>query len=288
MKSNFSLPSGHLVQCGRFALDLRAPRIMAILNVTTDSFSGDGLGRHLDAALARAEEVTAAGADILDIGGESSRPGAAPVSEQEEIDRVLPLLERLAGWPLPISVDTVKPAVMRAVLAAGVSLINDINAFQAEGAVDAVSNTSAALCVMHMRGQPGTMQLQPHYEDVVAEVSDFLAARAEALHMAGVAAARIIIDPGFGFGKTVAHNVALLRDIGRLASLGYPVLAGLSRKSMLGNITGRPVGQRMVGSVAAALLAVQGGARIVRVHDVAEMRDALKVWEAVFAETVTE
>jgi dihydropteroate synthase len=277
-----------VLRCGRFELDLAKPRIMAVINVTPDSFSGDGVDGKVDAALVRAEAALAAGADILDIGGESSRPGAEPVSEQEELDRLLPVVERLATWPVPVSVDTVKPVVMREVLRAGATMINDINGFRAAGAIDAVSDGAAALCVMHMLGEPRTMQRDPYYRDVLAEVRAFLAERVAVLRDAGVAAERICVDPGFGFGKTPAHNLALLRGIEKLAALGYPVLAGLSRKSLIGQITGRPVAQRMVGSVAAALLAVQNGARIVRVHDVAETRDALKVWEAVRSATVSE
>ncbi|HRP95227.1 MAG TPA: dihydropteroate synthase [Rhodocyclaceae bacterium] len=261
---------------------------MAVVNVTPDSFSGDGLAGRLDAALARAEAALAAGADILDVGGESSRPGAEAVSEQEELDRLLPVVERLASWPVPVSVDTVKPAVMREVLRVGASMINDINGFREPGAVEAVADAQAALCVMHMLGEPRTMQVAPHYDDVVAEVAAFLAARAHVLRASGAAPERICLDPGFGFGKTPADNLALLREIGRIGALGYPVLAGLSRKSLIGHITGRPVGQRTAGSVAAALLAVEHGARIVRVHDVAETRDALKVWEAVRLGIVSE
>lgn len=267
--------------CGRFALDLTQPRIMAIINTTPDSFSGDGLANDLDRALARAEQALAEDADILDIGGESSRPGSEPVSEQQELDRVMPLLERLAGGPAPVSIDTVKPGVMRAALAAGASMINDINGFRAEGAVEAVAPGSAALCVMHMQGQPRTMQADPRYVDVVREVSDFLDERVAVLRKAGVAPDRIVLDPGFGFGKTIEHNLAMLRDIGRFGERGFPVLAGLSRKSLLGVLTGRPMGERTMASVVSALIAVQRGARIVRVHDVAPTRDALKVWAAV-------
>jgi dihydropteroate synthase len=274
--------SGAVLRCGRFRLDLSRPRIMAVVNLTPDSFSGDGFDRNLDGALASAEAAVEAGADMLDIGGESSRPGADPVSEQEELDRILPLLERIVPLPVPISVDTVKPAVMCAAIDAGASMINDINAFRAESAVDAVCGSEAALCVMHMRGEPRTMQNAPHYDDVVAEVRTFLAERTRVLRAAGVSDDRIVIDPGFGFGKTLEHNVALLRRMRELLELGFPVLAGLSRKSMLGAITGRPVDQRIVASVAAALIAVDLGARIVRVHDVAATRDALAVWDAVY------
>lgn len=270
-----------LLTCGRFDLDLSRPHIMAIINLTPDSFSGDGLGSSLERALVQAQLALDDGADMLDVGGESSRPGAVPVSEQEEIDRIMPLLERLVEWPVPVSVDTVKPGVMRAALAAGADLINDINAFRADGALAAVQSGRAALCVMHMRGQPRTMQAAPHYDDVNAEVGGFLQDRVNALVAAGVAAGRIVLDPGFGFGKTLEHNLALLRSLDRLTEMGYPVLAGLSRKSMLGQLTGRPVSERCTASVAAALLAVQAGARIVRVHDVAATRDALAVWEAV-------
>jgi dihydropteroate synthase len=266
--------------CGRFRLALDRPRIMAIVNVTPDSFSGDGVGSDLDAALRRAEVALAGGADLLDVGGESSRPGAAPVAEQQELDRIIPLVERLAGCPVPISIDTVKPAVMRAAIAAGASLINDINAFQAPGAIEAVREGDAALCVMHMRGEPRSMQVDPRYDDVVAEVGAYLDERVSALRAYGVAAERLIVDPGFGFGKTLEHNLALLGALDRFAASGLPVLVGMSRKSMLGAITGRPVGERVMASAAAALLAVQRGASIVRVHDVAATRDALAVWQA--------
>ncbi len=267
--------------CGRFRLALDRPLIMAIVNATPDSFSGDGAGRDLDAALRRAEAAVAEGADILDLGGESSRPGAEPVSEQEELDRVIPLVERLAAGPVPVSVDTVKPAVMRAAIAAGASLINDINAFRAPGAVEAVREADAALCLMHMQGEPRSMQADPHYDDVVAEVAAFLDDRVAVLRAAGIAEERLIIDPGFGFGKTHEHNLALMRATDRFVAGGLPVLIGVSRKSMLGKITGRPVDERVVASAVAALLAVQRGAHIVRVHDVGATHDALAVWRAV-------
>lgn len=269
------------LRCGRFRLTLDRPLVMAIINLTSDSFSGDGLDLDLDGALRRADEAVEAGADLLDLGGESSRPGARPVPEQEELDRVLPLIERLAACPIPLSVDTVKPAVMRAAIGAGAGMINDINAFRAEGAVEAVAASEAALCVMHMQGEPRTMQVDPSYGDVVAEVTAFLEARIAVLREAGVADDRLVTDPGFGFGKTLEHNLAMLRALDRFALGAYPVLAGLSRKSMLGAITGRPVSERVSASVAAALLAVQRGAKILRVHDVAATRDALAIWEAV-------
>ena len=275
------------LQCGRFRLDLSRPRIMAIVNVTPDSFSGDGLGHDLGAALARAEAAVEAGAELLDIGGESTRPGSDPVLEQEERARVLPLVERLAGWPVPVSVDTVKPGVMRAAIAAGASMINDINAFRAPGAIDAVAGSEAALCVMHMQGEPKTMQAAPHYDDVVAEVASFLDARVAALRAAGVGDERLVLDPGFGFGKTLEHNLALLRELARLGRDGLPLLVGMSRKTMLGAITGRAVGERVPAGIAAALLAVERGARIVRTHDVAATRDALAVWMALQGEAAS-
>lgn len=270
-----------VLKCGRFRVALDRPRIMAIINVTPDSFSGDGLGHDVDAALRRAEQAVAAGAHLLDLGGESSRPGSEAVSEQEELDRVIPLVERLADWPVPVSVDTVKPAVMRAALAAGASLINDINAFRTPGAVEAVRGSDAALCVMHMQGEPRSMQSDPQYVDVVSDVLRFLNDQVRQLQAQGVEAERILLDPGFGFGKTLEHNLELMRAMDRFVATGLPVLIGVSRKSMLGAITGRPTSERLAASVAAALIAVQRGARIVRVHDVAQTRDALAVWEAV-------
>jgi dihydropteroate synthase len=253
---------------------------MGIVNVTPDSFS-DG-GRHLDPsrAIAHGMLLREQGADIVDVGGESTRPGAQPVSPEDELERVIPVIAGLAREGIPVSVDSMKPAVMRAAVDAGACLVNDVNAFRAPGALEALAATRAGACVMHMQATPMTMQAAPHYEDVVAEVSSFLVARAAALEAAGIARGRIAIDPGFGFGKTFAHNVALLRALPALAALGYPVLAGLSRKRMIGDITGRGVGDRLGGSVAAALLAVQNGASLVRVHDVKETVDAIKVWLA--------
>lgn len=273
-----------VLECGRFSLLLNRPKVMAVVNVTPDSFSGDGVGLNLDAALRRADEAMREGADILDLGGESSRPGAESVGLQEELDRVLPLVERLAGCPVPISLDTVKPGVMRAAIDAGASLVNDINAFREPGAIEVIAGSSVGVCIMHMRGEPRTMQEAPHYEDVVAEVQGFLDERIKALMSVGLEAARIMIDPGFGFGKTLEHNLALFRALGKFVGSGHPVLAGLSRKSMLGAITGRPAPDRVSASVAAALLAVQRGVQIVRVHDVAATRDAIAVWEAIKGE----
>lgn len=268
-----------LLDCGRFKLDLGVPRIMAIINVTPDSFSAPG-HMTLDAAIRAAEVAVEEGADMLDIGGESSRPGALPVSEQEELDRVLPVVEALASFGVPLSVDTVKPAVMTAAIRAGADMINDIAGFRAEGALDAVADTQVALCVMHMKGQPGTMQLAPEYSDVCQEVSGFLAERVAILEAAGVARSRIVLDPGFGFGKSLEHNLAMLRDLQGFMGLGFPLLVGMSRKTMLGQISGRDVSGRMVAGVVAAYAAVERGARIVRTHDVAQTRDALRVWEA--------
>jgi len=275
-----------ILTCGRFRLDLSQPKIMAIINVTTDSFSGDG-NPALDLALRAAERAIEQGADLLDIGGESSRPGAIPVSEQEELDRVVPLVEALAVLGVPLSVDTVKPAVMRESIRAGADLMNDIAAFRAPGAIEAVCNSSAALCVMHMQGEPGTMQTSPRYHDVLAEVLSFLDERIRALGASGVSEDRILLDPGFGFGKTVEHNLTLLRHLTEFREKGYPVLVGMSRKSMLGAITGREVNERVVAGAAAALVAVQRGARIVRVHDVGATRDVLRLWAALEGDRVT-
>jgi dihydropteroate synthase len=254
---------------------------MGIVNVTPDSFSDGGHHASTTAAIAHARQLISDGADILDIGGESTRPGAATVSAQEELDRVLPVIEGLRDITVPISIDTWKPEVMRAALAAGASMVNDINALQEEGALAAVAGSDAAVCLMHKQGVPQTMQQQPHYTDVIAEVSAFLRVRISAVEAAGIARDRIVIDPGFGFGKTLAHNLDLLRELETFCALDVPVLAGLSRKSMLGAITGRDVNERLAASVAAAVLAVQRGAAIVRVHDVRETVDALKVWVAI-------
>ncbi|MDR3086739.1 MAG: dihydropteroate synthase [Azoarcus sp.] len=266
--------------CGRFQLDLTAPRIMAIVNLTDDSFSGDGLKGNTKAALCRAEKACKEGADILDLGAESTRPGSTPVPEAQEIERIVAAVEALRPLNVPLSIDTLKPAVMRAALAAGADMINDINGFSAPGAVDAVAEGDCGLCVMHMRDEPRTMQIEPRYDDVVAEVAEFLAGRVYALTAAGVTRERIVLDPGFGFGKSVAHNYSLLKHFARFAVDGLPILAGLSRKSMLGAITGAPVDKRLIASVTGAVLAVEHGARIVRAHDVASTREALQIWQA--------
>jgi dihydropteroate synthase len=267
-----------ILKFGRFSLSLDRPLIMGVVNVTPDSFSDGGLYASRDAAIAHARALIGEGADILDIGGESTRPGAAAVDLDEERRRVLPVVEALADCGVPVSVDTRKPALMREAIAAGASLVNDIGGAEAEGALAALAATDAAVCLMHKQGEPQTMQQAPHYDDVVREVRDYLARRAGAALSAGIARERIVVDPGFGFGKTYEHNLALLRDLGQLAALGFPVLAGLSRKAMLGKITGREPVNRVYASVAAALFAAERGARILRVHDVAATRDALAVW----------
>ena len=269
-----------LLRCGRHEIDLSSPCVMGIVNVTADSFSADGR-IHPGAAIAHARRLRADGAAIVDVGGESTRPGAAPVPKDVELARVIPVVEALAADGAIVSVDTIKPAVMRAAIAAGASMINDVTALAAPAAREAVASGGAAVCLMHMQGEPRTMQQAPHYADVVGEVRAYLAARAQACRDAGIEADRIVVDPGFGFGKSVAHNLELLRRLERLAELGFPVLAGLSRKSTLGAITGRDVGERLSASVAAALAAALRGARILRVHDVRETVDALAVWRAV-------
>jgi dihydropteroate synthase len=270
-----------ILACGRFRLALDRPLIMGVVNVTPDSFSDGGLFLDPGKAVAHARRLIEEGADLLDIGGESSRPGAEGVPAREESARILPVLKGLRDAPVPVGVDTVKPEVMRAALGEGAAMINDINALRAPGALEAVATSDAGVCLMHMQGAPRTMQADPSYDDVVAEVSAFLGERARAAEAAGVAHGRIMIDPGFGFGKKAGHNLELLRRLGEIATLGYPVLAGLSRKSTLGAITGRPPSERTAASLAAALLAVEGGARIVRVHDVAATKDALAIWSAV-------
>lgn len=268
-------------QTTRFRIELTTPRVMGIVNVTPDSFS-DG-GRHADtsAALAHCERLIKAGADILDIGGESTRPGVDPVSLDDELGRVLPVLRDAMSLGVPISIDTYKSEVMRAALDLGCDIVNDVNALRAEGAEALVAaHPSCGVCLMHMQNEPRTMQLDPRYDDVAREVREFLAERIQALRTLGVADERIALDPGYGFGKNHAHNLELFVRQDELRALGLPLLVGWSRKGTLGKITGREVGDRVVASVAAALAAVQRGARIVRVHDVAETADALKVWRA--------
>lgn len=261
-------------------LSLARPLIMGIVNVTPDSFSDGGRHSTYGTALAHALRLVEEGADILDIGGESTRPGAADVTLDEELQRIVPLVESLAREGVPLSVDTSKPEVMRAAIGAGAAIINDVQALQAPGAVDAVADTDCGVVLMHMQGVPRTMQMAPRYEDVVAEVRVFLRERLGALEASGVPVERVALDPGFGFGKTVEHNFTLLRELQRFTSLGCPVVAGLSRKSMLGAVTGRAVGERVAASVVGAVLAAERGARVLRVHDVAATRDGLRVWEA--------
>ncbi len=267
-----------MLRCGRFSLPLERPLVMGVVNITPDSFS-DG-GRFLDpeAAVSHARQLAAEGADILDLGGESTRPGAAPVSEQQELERLLPVLQRLQDLKIPVSVDTRRPGVMKAVLAAGASMINDVQALTEPYALEAVAATGCAVCLMHMKGQPATMQQEPRYDDVLREVKAFLKEAVRKARFAGIGQDRIVVDPGFGFGKTAAHNMALLRRLSELSDL--PIVAGLSRKSTLGKITGRPVQERLAGSLAIALLALERGAKILRVHDVKETRDVIAVWQA--------
>ncbi|MCM2327649.1 MAG: dihydropteroate synthase [Lysobacter sp.] len=269
-----------VLRCGKFALALDRTRVMGILNVTADSFSDGGRFLAEPRAIEHGLALAADGADLVDVGGESTRPGAVPVALEVELARVMPVVQALVREGVAVSVDTMKPEVMRRAVDAGCAMVNDVNGFRAGGAITAVAGSDAGLCVMHMPGTPETMQADPRYDDVVAEVRDYLLERVAALEAAGVARERIALDPGFGFGKTFAHNAALLAGLPALAATGYPVVAGLSRKRMIGEITGRPVEDRVAGSVAAALLAVQNGASIVRVHDVKETVDALKVLKA--------
>jgi len=270
-----------LLHAGSHRLSLARPLIMGIVNVTPDSFSDGGRLGSAQAAIEHALKLQEAGADILDVGGESTRPGAAAVPVEEEIRRVLPVIEALAGRGCVVSVDTMKPEVMRAALDAGAAMVNDVMALRAPGALEAVAASDAAVCLMHMQGEPQRMQQAPRYADVVEEVRQFLQDRVAACEAAGIGRERMVIDPGFGFGKTLEHNLALLRHLDRLAELGWPVLAGLSRKSMLGALTGRSVDEREFAGVAAHLMAVARGAKILRVHNVAAMRDALAIWNAV-------
>jgi len=272
-------------QCGKFQLSLERPLIMGVVNVTPDSFSDGGQLANPQAGAAYARRLIDEGADIIDIGGESTRPGSRGVTLDDERRRVLPVLEQLAGTAIPISIDTQKPELMREAIAAGAAMINDVNALQAPEALATIAASDAAVCLMHKQGSPADMQTAPHYQDVVGEVSSFLSERVRSARAAGIDAARIAIDPGFGFGKTLAHNLELLRAIGRFREIGAVLAVGISRKSMLGAITGRDTGERIFASIAAALVAVEKGAHIVRVHDVAATRDALAVWAAINGKT---
>jgi len=274
-----------MLRCADRTLTFERPRVMGILNITPDSFSdGGNLFRHrpdLGLIVDTAAAMIEAGADILDVGGESTRPGAEPVSEDEECRRVMPVIERLRGLDTILSVDTCKPGVARRALQAGVHLVNDVTGLRSAAMRDAVAGSDAAVCIMHMRGEPRTMQDDPRYADVVADVRDYLVRQVELCRAAGIGDERIVLDPGFGFGKRLDHNLTLLRELRQLTVPGLPLLVGLSRKSMIGRLTGRDLDGRVCGSVAAALLAVQRGADIVRVHDVGPTVDALKVLAAV-------
>jgi len=272
-------------RCGRFLFDFtkrKRPIVMGILNTTPDSFSDGGKFRTPQDAIAQAELMITNGVDLIDIGGESTRPGAKPVTLQEELDRVLPVIEALKDCGIPLSIDTYKAETMRQALSAGVDCVNDIWALRQNGAVDAVlESKSCGIVLMHMQCDPLTMQFNPQYQDVISEVMQFLKERAELLKEKGVEANRIAIDPGFGFGKSLEHNLSMLMNFSEFSQLGYSVLAGISRKSMIGKITGKETHERVAPSVAAAVMAADRGARIVRVHDVPETVDALKLWEAI-------
>jgi dihydropteroate synthase len=270
-----------VLRCGRFELSLERPLVMGVVNATPDSFSDGGRYAAADEAIAHGRRLLAEGADLLDVGGESTRPGASPLDPAEELARIVPVLEALRDCGRPLSVDTRRPPVMRAAIELGVDMVNDVAGFRTQAAVDAVAGSQVACCVMHMLGDPSTMQQAPVYRDVVSEVRDWLYGRQQALQRAGVAASRIVLDPGIGFGKAMEDNLRLLRGLPALRELGFPVLVGVSRKSLIGHLTGRPVHEREAGSLAAMLAAVARGARIVRVHDVARARDALAVWQAI-------
>lgn len=274
--------------CGNFQLDLSTPRVMGIVNVTPDSFSDGGKFTATNLAIEHALKLAEEGADILDIGGESTRPNATPVSLQEELDRVIPVIEALVKQlkqdkqvNIPISIDTYKPQVMQAAIAAGASMVNDVRALQEDGALETVAKTNVGICLMHMQGTPQTMQQNPHYADVVNDVKAFLAARLQASIHAGVATSRILLDPGFGFGKTREHNILLLQNLQSFATLGQPLLVGLSRKSVLGQVTGNDINARLYASIAASVLSAMKGAKMLRVHDVRATVEALKFVQAV-------
>lgn len=267
--------------CGRFELDLSTPCVMGIVNVTPDSFSDGGKFNTTDKAVAHAMQLVEQGADILDIGGESTRPGATPVPLDEELNRVIPVIKALVKAGVPLSIDTYKPEVMRTAIDAGVDIVNDVCALQEDGALEIVAASEVGVCLMHMQGRPQTMQADPQYQEVVAEVTSFLAARLKAAEQAGIARERILLDPGFGFGKRTEHNLTLLNQLSSLQSLGLPLLIGLSRKSVLGQFVGSGVDERIYASIAASVVSVMKGASIVRVHDVKPTVDALKIVSAV-------
>ena len=276
-----------IFNCGKFKLDLTTPRVMGIVNVTPDSFSDGGKFAAINLAIEHALKLAEEGADILDIGGESTRPNATPVSLQEELDRVIPVIEGLIKQiNIPISIDTYKPQMMQAAIASGASMVNDVRALQEDGALEVVAKSNVGVCLMHMQGTPQTMQVNPQYNNVVNDVKEFLAARLQATMngtngRAGLAKNRILLDPGFGFGKTREHNISLLQNLESFANLGQPLLVGLSRKSVLGQVTGNDVNARLYASIAASVLAAQKGARILRVHDVKATVEALKIVSAI-------
>lgn len=275
-----------ILDCNGRALDLGRVAIMGVLNITPDSFSDGGLFLAPDMAVMHARRMVEEGADLIDVGGESTRPGAQAVSVQEELDRVIPAIAAIvASVPVPISIDTSKPEVMRAAIRAGAGLINDVRALREPRAVEAAAELQVPVCLMHMQGEPRSMQQHPAYTEVVSEVRDFLRERIEVCVAAGIRRDHLVIDPGFGFGKTVAHNLELLRRLRDFRSLGLPLLAGLSRKSLIGATLGLPVGERLQASVALAVIAVQNGANIVRVHDVRATREAIRMWEVVYPRT---
>jgi dihydropteroate synthase len=277
-----------IFDCGKFQLDLTMPRVMGIVNVTPDSFSDGGKYAATNLAVEHALKLVEEGASILDIGGESTRPNATPVSLQEELDRVIPVIEALIKQfkqdkqiNIPVSIDTYKPAVMQVAIAAGASMVNDVRALQEDGALEIVANSNVGVCLMHMQGTPQTMQQNPQYNNVVKDVKAFLEARLQASINAGCRASQIVLDPGFGFGKTREHNITLIRELNSFAELGQPLLVGLSRKSVLGQVTGNDVDARLYASVAASVIAAQKGAKILRVHDVKATVEALKVVAAI-------
>lgn len=274
-----------ILNCGQYKLDLTRPNVMGIVNVTPDSFSDGGDFSNTEKAVQHALKLIEEGADILDIGGESTRPNAKPVALQEELDRVIPVIEKLvaSGTGIPVSIDTYKPQVMQAALRAGASIVNDVRALQEDGALTVVANHDAGVCLMHMQGMPQNMQVNPNYTDVVTEVADFLASRATACVSAGIQKNRIMLDPGFGFGKTREHNITLVKQLQQLTALDYPLLVGLSRKSVLGQVTGNDIDARLYASIAAAVVSAMKGAKIVRVHDVKATVEAMKVVAAVLA-----
>ncbi len=272
----------YLFNCGKYQLNLNRPHVMGIVNVTPDSFSDGGKYSSTDLAVEHGLALIAEGADILDIGGESTRPGAPPVSLDEELRRVMPVIEALAAVStVPLSIDTYKPEVMRSAIAAGVDIVNDVRALQEDGAVEIVANSDVGVCLMHMQGMPQTMQLAPSYRDVVSEVVHFLTDRMHVVTSAGIAIDRIVLDPGFGFGKTTAHNIALIQHLTEIDAIGRPLLVGLSRKSVLGKIAGGDEQQRLHAGLAASVISAMKGAKIVRVHDVKATVDALKIVTAV-------